>query len=103
MRNRSQKPYVPDKFYDGIFLRAADQRKLGNLLFDDQISQIHIVGRNIFNVLLGLPGIRNLLLNKKLFPSIVNILLKIKKVEFIERTGKGAKGADPKVKQGHSL
>jgi Pyruvate/2-oxoacid:ferredoxin oxidoreductase delta subunit len=90
MTNRSYKPYVPEKFYEGIILRAADQRKLGNLLFDDQISKIHIVLRNIFNVLLGLPGIRNLLLNKKLLPSIMNAFMKIKKVELIEMERKRA-------------
>lgn len=80
MEVRPKKIFVPGKFLEATIFRATEQGKLGNILFDNQISRTHIIMRNIFNVLLSLPLIKLFILNKNSLSPIVKTILKYKNI-----------------------
>ena len=58
---RPERPFVPEDILDKIGLAAIDAAKLGNYLFDDQVSRTHAVLRFLTNLALKLSPVRRLL------------------------------------------
>ena len=58
---RSKRPFVPEDVLEKIGLAAIDAAKLGNYLFDDQVSRTHAVLRSLTNFALKFSPVRRFL------------------------------------------
>lgn len=80
MEKRPRGVFVPDTLFERMALAAVFQGKLGNFLFDDQRSFTHAVLRKLFNAMITLPGIRQVLMNKKINSGLLKTVLKLKRI-----------------------
>ena len=71
MRLRPERPFVPEDTVEKMAMAAIDSGKLGNFMFDDQLSRAHAVLRRAVNGSLGLPGVKRLLLQPQVLGRIV--------------------------------
>lgn len=71
MRLRPERPFVPEDTIEKLVMAAIDTGKLGNFIFDDQLSRAHALLRWALNGSLGLPGIKRLLQQPQVLGRIV--------------------------------
>ena len=79
MERRPEDIYVPETLFERLALAAVYQGKLGNFIFDDQRSFAHKLLRKVCNTIGALPGIKQLLLNKRINSGLLRSVLGLKK------------------------
>jgi len=84
MESRPRKHDIPEDTLRKVVVAAIYQEKAGNYLFDDQKSFAHKVGRKLTNLILKLPEVKKILLNKRVQDRLLELVLKKSKLETLE-------------------
>ena len=83
MKSRAEKAFVPENTSEKIALQAMRQGKLGNFIFDNQMSVSHKILRTLLNLFTNLPPIKQLLQNQQFSLWLTRKLLKSEKYSSI--------------------
>ena len=76
METRPEKVFVPSNTFERVALEAIDQGKLGNFIFDNQISRVHKFLSEIINDFTKLPPVKRFLFKEKVYTQMFKIFSK---------------------------
>ena len=76
METRPEKVFVPSNTFERIALESIDQGKLGNFIFDNQISMVHKFFSEIINDFTKLPPVKRFLFKEKVYTQMFKIFSK---------------------------
>jgi len=76
METRPEKVFVPSNTFERVALEAIDQGKLGNFIFDNQISRVHKFLSEIINDFTKLPPVKRFLFKEKVYTQMFKMFSK---------------------------